>query len=76
MGFQVQICSIIRYEEDIYHQGSLTVHHFHIDYNAPCSPPKILYNQCLRFFLAWGDCNTQDKLEKMILRNLGGKQIA
>ena len=25
------------------------LHHFHIDYNAPCLPPKVLHSHCLRF---------------------------
>ena len=24
-------------------------HHFHIDYNVPCLPPKILQNHCFQF---------------------------
>ena len=27
------------------------VHHFHIDHNVPCLPPKILYSHCFQFFL-------------------------
>ena len=33
-----------------------SIRHFHIDHNAPCLPPKILHNLCLRFLL--GRCNT------------------
>ena len=28
-----------------------SIHNFHIDHNAPCLPPKILHNHCLRFLL-------------------------
>ena len=24
-------------------------HHFHIDYNVPCLPPKIFHNHCFQF---------------------------
>ena len=27
----------------------LKIHHFHIEHNAPCLPPKILYNHCFQF---------------------------
>ena len=36
-----------------------SIRHFHIDHNAPCLPPKILHNLCLRFLL--GRCNTLEK---------------
>ena len=29
----------------------LPIHHFHIDHNAPCLAPKILYNHCFQFLL-------------------------
>ena len=27
------------------------IHHFHIDHNAPCLPPKILHNNCFQSLL-------------------------
>ena len=30
-------------------QWKRSIHHFHIDHNAPCLPPKLLHNYCLRF---------------------------
>ena len=27
------------------------IHHFHIDHNAPCLPPRILHNHCFQFLL-------------------------
>ena len=30
---------------------SWAIHYFHIDHNAPCLPPNILHNHCLRFLL-------------------------
>ena len=32
-------------------RGDFHIHHFHIDYNAPCLPPKILRNHCFQFLL-------------------------
>ena len=48
---------------------SWTIHHFHIDHNAPCLPPKILHN--IVFDFSWDDCNTQEKLETMVMQNFG-----
>ena len=30
---------------------NFTIHHFHIDHNAPCLPPKILHNHCFQSLL-------------------------
>ena len=30
-------------------EHSLAIHHFHIDHNASCLPPKILHNHCFQF---------------------------
>ena len=30
---------------------SFRIHHFHIDHNASCLPPKILDSHCLQFLL-------------------------
>lgn len=33
------------------------IHHFLVDHSAPCLPPKLLHNYCLRFwcnFFSWG----------------------
>ena len=43
---------------------------FHIAFNTPCLPSKILLKHCLPFLLGW--FNTQEKLETMVLQNLGG----
>ena len=40
-------------------------HHFHIDCNTPCQPPKILHSHCLLF-------NTQVKLKTMVMHFFGG----
>ena len=29
----------------------LSIHHFHVDYNVPCLPHKILHNHCFQFLL-------------------------
>ena len=46
------------------------LHDFHIAFNTPCLPYKILLKHCLPFLLGW--FNTQEKLETMVLQNLGG----
>ena len=28
-----------------------SIHHFHIDHNAPCLPPRLLHNHCFQFLL-------------------------
>ena len=28
-----------------------SIHHFHIDHNAPCVPPRLLHNHCFQFLL-------------------------
>ena len=43
-----------------------SIHHFHIDYNAPCLPPKFCITIVLDFF--WNDCNTQEKCETMVMQ--------
>ena len=44
-------------------------------YNIPSPfPPKILRN--LVFAFSWDDCNTQEKVRKIALQNLGGSQCA
>ena len=44
-------------------------------YNIPSPlPPKILRN--LVFAFSWDDCNTQEKVRKIALQNLGGSQRA
>ena len=51
------------------------IHHFHVGHNALClpSPP---YKFCLTivFDFSWDDCNTQKKLETMVMEKLGGGQ--
>ena len=51
-----------------------SIHHFHIDHNAPCVPPKFYITIVLDFY--WNDRNTQEKLETMVMQNFGGKQGA
>ena len=46
------------------------IHHFHIDHNALCLLPKILHT--IVFDFSWDDCNTQEKLETIVLQNFGG----
>ena len=38
----------------------------------PCLHPEILHT--IVFGFSWDDCNTQEKLEKMVMQNFGGKQ--
>ena len=46
-----------------------TIHYFHIVHNAPCLPPKLCITIVLDF--SWDDCNTQEKLETMVMENSG-----
>ena len=55
------------------------IYHFHINHNANCFPPspppprtKKKHNHCLIVLISWDDCNTQEKLQTMIMQNLGG----
>ena len=38
-----------------------TIHHFHIDHNAPCLCPELCIT--IVFDFPWDDCNTLEKLE-------------
>ena len=57
-----------------------SIHHFHIDHNAPCLPPKILHNP--EFFPISPGCYSRPKRnQRQRLRNFfffwrGGKQSA
>ena len=46
------------------------IHHFHIDHNAPSLPPKFCIT--IVFYFSWDNCNTQEKLETMVMQNFGG----
>ena len=48
------------------------IHHFHIDHNTPCLPPKILRNHCFQFFQGRPKGNRRQCLCKI----LGGTQSA
>ena len=56
------------------------IYHFHIDHNANCFPPsppppprtKKKHNHCLIVLISWDDSNTQEKLQTIIMQNLGG----
>ena len=39
----------------------------------PPTPTQILHNHNLEF-LTWDDCNTQEKLETMVMQSLGGSK--
>ena len=49
---------------------NFNIHHFHIDHNAPCLPPKVWKSIVLDF--SWDVCNTQEKLETMVSLNIYG----
>ena len=48
----------------------LVTHHSIIGHNAPCLPPKFCIS--IVFDFSCEDCNTQEKLETMVMQNFGG----
>ena len=38
-------------DSEILEHFACGIHHFHIDHNTSCLPPKILHNHCFRFLL-------------------------
>ena len=48
-----------------------SIHHFHIDHNAPCLPPKLCIT--IVFHFSWDDCNTLENLETMVMQNSEGE---
>ena len=56
-------------------------HHFHLDHNAspkiyPPPPPPLKFRIAIVFDFSWVNYNTQEKLETIVMQNLGGKQGA
>ena len=49
------------------------IHHFHLRHNEPCLPPKICIT--ILFDFSWDDCNTQEKLETMVMQIWGGEGV-
>ena len=49
----------------------LPFHHFHIDHNAPCLPPPTPTPLPNLFEFSWDGCNTHEKLETMVMQNVG-----
>ena len=46
-----------------------SIHHCHIDHNAPClPPPPPKFYITVVFDFAWDDCNTQEELETMVMQ--------
>ena len=48
----------------------IEIHHFYISHNATCLLPQFCIT--IVFDFSWGDCNTQEKLETMVMLNLRG----
>ena len=50
------------------------IHFFKIDHNAPCRPTPSPPKKCLTivFDFSWDDCNTEEKLETMVMQNFWG----
>ena len=61
-------------DSEILENFACGIHHFHIDHNASCLPPKFCITTVFDF--SWDDYNTQEKLETMVMQILGGKQDA
>ena len=51
-------------------EKKIEIHHFHINHNALCLLPQFCIT--IVFDFSWGDCNTQEKLETMVMLNLRG----
>ena len=51
------------------------VHHFHIDHNVPCLPPKILYSHCFQFFPGFYSHSTSNQ-RQWFCKIFGGKRGA
>ena len=49
----------------------IEIHHFDISHNALCLLPQFCIT--IVFDFSWGDCNTQGKLETMVMLNLRGR---
>ena len=47
------------------------IHDFHIDHLAPP-----IFCMTIVFNFSWNDCNTQEKLETMVIGNLGAEEGA
>ena len=52
-------------------EKKIEIHHFHINHNATCLLPQFCIT--IVFDFSWGDCNTQEKLETMVMLNLRGR---
>ena len=56
-------------DSEILENFACGIHHFHIDHNASCLPPKFCITTVFDF--SWDDYNTQEKLETMVMQILG-----
>ena len=48
-----------------------SIHHFHIDHNAPCLQQKLWIT--IVFDFSWDDCNTLENFETMVMQNSKGE---
>ena len=48
----------------------IEIHHFYISHNTTCLLPQFCIT--IVFDFSWSDCNTQEKLETMVMLNLRG----
>ena len=60
----------IKYKQHLCKTLISLIHHFHIDHNALCLPPKVCIT--IVFDFSWDDCDTLEKLETMVMRNFRG----
>ena len=49
----------------------IEINHFYISHNATCLLPQFCIT--IVFDFSWGDCNTQGKLETMVMLNFRGR---
>ena len=53
---------------------TISIQNFHIDHNVPyLPPPPQKKKNCITivFDLPWDDCSTEDKLETIVIKNVG-----
>ena len=64
------IAAVMSSENDLYKNFRSNTHHFHIDHNAPCLPPKFCMTIVSSF--SWVLQLSHEKSKTVVMQNLGG----